>query len=73
MTQDGKGRAVFHKTNVTEWAQLERMFLRAIGEFDTVDIVVPGAGVYEPVRTLSSVYSSVKYCVVTSSSSFVDR
>ncbi|KAL9012891.1 MAG: hypothetical protein Q9173_002381 [Seirophora scorigena] len=41
-------RAVFQETDVREWPQLERMFNVASKEFGTVDIVCPGAGVYEP-------------------------
>ncbi|KAL8762845.1 MAG: hypothetical protein Q9184_001231 [Pyrenodesmia sp. 2 TL-2023] len=41
-------RAVFQETDVREWPQLERMFRTAIEEFGGVDIVCPGAGVYEP-------------------------
>ena len=42
-------RAIFQKTDVTDWAQLERMFEVAEREFGEIDIVCPGAGVYEPV------------------------
>ncbi|KAL8851190.1 MAG: hypothetical protein Q9221_003910 [Calogaya cf. arnoldii] len=42
-------RAVFQKTDVREWPQLERVFHTAIKEFGGADIVCPGAGVYEPV------------------------
>ncbi|KAL9612671.1 MAG: hypothetical protein Q9167_002753 [Letrouitia subvulpina] len=41
-------RAVFQQTDVREWPQLERMFRTAIEEFGGVDVVCPGAGVYEP-------------------------
>jgi len=45
------GKAAFCKTDVAEWKQLERMFAAAEDNFggDGADIVVPGAGVYEPV------------------------
>ena len=43
------GRAIFQETDVREWTQLERMFQTAISEFGDVDVVCPGAGVYEPV------------------------
>lgn len=46
------GRAVFQKTDVSDWVQLERMFEVAEKEFGEIDIVCPGAGVYEPVCTL---------------------
>jgi NAD(P)-dependent dehydrogenase (short-subunit alcohol dehydrogenase family) len=46
--QAGKPRAVFCRTDVTEWAQLERMFSTAVSEFGDVDIVCPGAGIFEP-------------------------
>lgn len=42
-------RAIFLKTNVTDWAQLGKMFEVAEQEFGSADIVVPGAGVFEPV------------------------
>ena len=42
-------KAVFQKTDVTEWAQLDEMFEIAIEHFGGADIVCPGAGVYEPV------------------------
>lgn len=48
--QSGSPRAVSQQTDVTEWSQLERMFEVADKEFGSVDIVCPGAGVYEPVR-----------------------
>ncbi|KAL6230257.1 hypothetical protein BDW75DRAFT_223166 [Aspergillus navahoensis] len=41
-------RAVFLQTDVTVWKQLEQMFVIAEKEFGEVDIVCPGAGVYEP-------------------------
>ncbi|RBR15851.1 hypothetical protein FVER53590_10881 [Fusarium verticillioides] len=41
-------RAVFQQTDVTNWSHLERMFERAEEEFGDIDIVCPGAGVYEP-------------------------
>ena len=49
------GRAVFQQTDVRIWADLERMFevagreVRKAGGQGVVDIVCPGAGVYEPV------------------------
>lgn len=42
-------KAVFQKTDVTDWEQLEKMFQKAIAHFGGADIVCPGAGVYEPV------------------------
>ncbi|KAL8996792.1 MAG: hypothetical protein Q9169_003761 [Polycauliona sp. 2 TL-2023] len=42
-------RAVFQKTDVREWTELESMFHTATKEFGGADIVCPGAGVYEPV------------------------
>ncbi|KAJ5742907.1 transmembrane amino acid transporter protein-domain-containing protein [Penicillium manginii] len=46
--QAGPVRAIFQKTDVTDWPQLERMFEVAEKEFNEIDIVCPGAGVYEP-------------------------
>ncbi|CRG87690.1 hypothetical protein PISL3812_04710 [Talaromyces islandicus] len=45
--RSGSARAVFQKTNVIDWKQLEEMFAVAEREFGEVDIVCPGAGVYE--------------------------
>lgn len=41
-------KAIFQETDVTVWPQLERMFAVATREFGTVDIVCPGAGIYDP-------------------------
>ncbi|KAF2656409.1 NAD(P)-binding protein [Lophiostoma macrostomum CBS 122681] len=46
--RDGRPRAVFVKTDVREWVQLERMFQVAVREFGGVDVVCPGAGIYDP-------------------------
>jgi NAD(P)-dependent dehydrogenase (short-subunit alcohol dehydrogenase family) len=45
-------KAIFQKTDVTDWAQLDKMFEVAIKHFGGADIVCPGAGVFEPVRPL---------------------
>lgn len=48
--QEGKKpRMVFHKTDVTNWKQLRSAFERAQKEFGALDIVCPGAGIFEPV------------------------
>ncbi|KAG7008446.1 acyl-coA ligase [Physcia stellaris] len=41
-------RAIFQKTDVQEWKQLENMFRAASEKLGGADIVCPGAGVYEP-------------------------
>lgn len=46
----GTPRAVFQETDVRIWDQLNRMFEVCEKEFGAVDIVCPGAGVYEPVK-----------------------
>jgi len=51
LTSSG-AKAVFQKTDVTDWAQLDRMFAVAFEHFGGADIVCPGAGVYEPVCLL---------------------
>jgi len=43
-----KPRAVFQRTDVTSWKDLEDAFNTCEREFGGVDIVVPGAGVFEP-------------------------
>ncbi|KAE8419263.1 transmembrane amino acid transporter protein-domain-containing protein [Aspergillus pseudocaelatus] len=47
-TSSSSPRAVFQKTDVTDWKQLEQMFEVAEKEFGEIDVVCPGAGVYEP-------------------------
>jgi NAD(P)-dependent dehydrogenase (short-subunit alcohol dehydrogenase family) len=42
------GVAVFQKCDVTKWRDLQRAFDRANIEFGGIDIVCPGAGIYEP-------------------------
>jgi len=44
----GSPRAVFQKTDVTDWLQLQKAFDVCIEEFGGIDIVGPGAGVFEP-------------------------
>lgn len=47
-TKEDKPRAVFVETDVTSWPALDNMFAVALREFGDVDVVCPGAGVYEP-------------------------
>lgn len=54
----GSPRAIFQETNVCDWLQLERMFEVAEREFGEIDIVCPGAGVYEPVSVTEDGESS---------------
>ncbi|KAF2264230.1 NAD(P)-binding protein [Lojkania enalia] len=44
----GGPRAIFLKTDVTDWKQLFHMFEVATKEFGVIDIVCPGAGIYDP-------------------------
>lgn len=47
--KEGSGASVlFHRTDVTSWAQLSSLFEKCISSFGRVDIIVPGAGVFEP-------------------------
>ncbi|THY11678.1 NAD(P)-binding protein [Aureobasidium pullulans] len=41
-------RAIFQKTDVTDWTQLSKMFEVAEKEFGDTDLVCPGAGIFEP-------------------------
>jgi 3-hydroxybutyrate dehydrogenase len=43
-----KPKAVFQKTDVTSWTDLDNMFNAAEEHFGSIDIVCPGAGVFEP-------------------------
>lgn len=45
-------KAICVKTDVTNWTQLQQAFDAAMQHFGRLDIVVPGAGVFEPVRWL---------------------
>ncbi|KAF2759049.1 NAD(P)-binding protein [Pseudovirgaria hyperparasitica] len=44
----GKPSAIFLPTDVTHWDQLSKMFEVAEKEFGQIDLVCPGAGIYEP-------------------------
>jgi NADP-dependent 3-hydroxy acid dehydrogenase YdfG len=49
-----KTKVVFHRTDVTDWSQLEEVFDVAEKTFGmTPDVVCAGAGVYEPVSSSS--------------------
>jgi NAD(P)-dependent dehydrogenase (short-subunit alcohol dehydrogenase family) len=41
-------RAVFQKTDVTKWSDLEQMFNVANKEFGSFDILCAGAGLFDP-------------------------
>ncbi|KAJ3484268.1 hypothetical protein NLG97_g7100 [Lecanicillium saksenae] len=41
-------RAVFVKTDVTAWEDLQNMLDKAVSEFGNFEIVVPGAGIFDP-------------------------
>lgn len=45
---DGAASAAFHKTDVVDWAQLSSLFEQTLATFGRVDIVVNGAGIFEP-------------------------
>ena len=45
----GKAKAAFIKTDVTDWKQLRAAFEFTIERFGQLDIVCPGAGIFEPV------------------------
>ena len=48
-TSQTSPKAVFQQTDVRDWQHLRRMFHVAEKEFGDIDVVCPGAGVYEPV------------------------
>ncbi|KAM9884967.1 NAD-dependent 15-hydroxyprostaglandin dehydrogenase (short-chain dehydrogenase) [Verticillium dahliae] len=47
----GQPHALFQATNVASWPQLTRLWQRALEAFPQVDIVCPGAGLFEPTRS----------------------
>lgn len=55
-TKGAKVRAIFKKTDVTNWTELQAAFDGVMTEFGGLDIVCPGAGVFEPVRGRSLHY-----------------
>lgn len=46
--QNSKPSVLFHKTDVTSWPQLTSLWAKTIQVHGKVDIVVPGAGIFEP-------------------------
>ncbi len=52
--KDSAAKVVFHKSDVSKWIELERVFDVFADVFGGVPyIVCPGAGIYEPVRSSS--------------------
>jgi len=47
-THTSSPRAIFCKTDVRDWTQLSNAFAIALKEFTSLDIVCPGAGIFEP-------------------------
>ncbi|PHH90818.1 hypothetical protein CDD83_2572 [Cordyceps sp. RAO-2017] len=47
-SQDGKPSALFRRTDVVSWPQLSALWRAALEAFPTVDILVPGAGLFDP-------------------------
>ncbi|KAG5995024.1 hypothetical protein E4U54_002973 [Claviceps lovelessii] len=45
---EGGARASYIRTDVTEWRDLDSAFSHAVREFGRLDIVVPGAGLFDP-------------------------
>ena len=54
---EGLARIVFKKTDVTNWKQLQSAFDTAISEFRELDIVCPGAGIFDPVSQPSIAFA----------------
>ena len=48
-SKDTKPRVAFVKTDVTDWQQIQHAFDETVSEFGRLDIVCPGAGIFEPV------------------------
>lgn len=46
--QDTPNKALFHRTDVASWSDLEDIFKVTQETFHSVDIVCPGAGIFEP-------------------------
>ncbi|KAK2048665.1 short chain dehydrogenase [Colletotrichum somersetense] len=46
--QSNRPSALFQSTNVASWPQLTKFWAKALTSFPQIDIVVPGAGIFEP-------------------------
>lgn len=44
----GAPRLVFHETDMSDWAQISSLWETTLKKFPRIDIVVNGAGIYEP-------------------------
>jgi len=60
-TLGSAAKVAYVKTDVTKWDQLQRAFDSAMQNFGQLDIVVPGAGVFEPVRCCSPDVFKLEY------------
>ncbi|KAJ5539626.1 NAD(P)-binding Rossmann-fold containing protein [Penicillium frequentans] len=47
-TPNKQPRAIFHRTDVRNWRDLDQLFKIAQEQFGRIDIVCPGAGIFEP-------------------------
>lgn len=45
---EGQPTAYFHKTDISDWAQISALWKTALDKFGRIDIVCNGAGIYEP-------------------------
>lgn len=54
---EGSARVVFKETDVTDWKQIQAAFDTAIAEFGELDIVCPGAGIFDPVSQPSLTFA----------------
>lgn len=60
-TSNSAPRIAFHRTDVSEWKQLEDAFSVYERQFGGLpDLICPGAGIYEPVRILRTSVSKAK-------------
>ena len=48
LVDEYKSKAVFQRTDVRSWKDLDQMFKTALDKFGSIDIVCPGAGIFEP-------------------------
>lgn len=62
---ENSAKAVHVETDVTEWGQLQRAFDAAMSSFGGLDIVCPGAGVFEPVHSRLIMTSNLVSMITT--------
>ncbi|KJY00665.1 hypothetical protein TI39_contig319g00007 [Zymoseptoria brevis] len=67
-----EGRVIFVETDVSDWKQLQAAFDKTVEVFGRLDIVVPGAGLFEPEWSSFWEFNTGKDTIDSSSFKFFD-